>query len=98
VVSWSLRARADLKAIHEHISKDSPINAKTVVREIVGRANLIDQAPRGGRKVPELEDEAIREIPVYSWRVIYQLRDETVFIVTLVHKRRAPAPEQLRPV
>jgi plasmid stabilization system protein ParE len=46
VVSWSLRARTDLKAIHDHISKDSPINAKTVVREIVGRANLIDQTPR----------------------------------------------------
>ncbi len=97
MVRWSLRARADLKAIHAHISKDSPINAKTVAREIVNRANLIDHTPRGGRKVPELEDEAIREIPVYSWRVIYQLRESEVFIVTLVHKRRAPAPEVLRP-
>jgi toxin ParE1/3/4 len=97
MVRWSLRARADLKAIHDFISKDSPINAKTVVREIVTRAHLIDQTPRGGRKVPELDDEAIREIPVYSWRVIYQLRDDAVFIVTLVHKCRAPAPEALRP-
>jgi plasmid stabilization system protein ParE len=87
-----------LKAIHDHISKDSPINAKTVVRELVNRANLIDQTPRGGRKVAELNDESIREIPVYSWRVIYQVRDDAAFIVTLVHKRRAPAPEQLRPV
>ena len=98
MVRWSLRARADLKAIHDFIAKDAPMNARAVVREIVGRANLIDQTPRAGRKVPELEDEAIREIPVYSWRVIYQLRDDAVFIVTVVHKRRAPAPEQLRPV
>jgi plasmid stabilization system protein ParE len=97
VVSWSLRARADLKAIHDHIAKDAPMNARTVVREIVNRANLIDQTPRGGRKVPELDDESIRELPVYSWRVIYQLRETSVFIVTLVHKRRAPAPEALRP-
>jgi toxin ParE1/3/4 len=68
------------------------------VREIVSRANVIDQTPHGGRKVAELNDEAIREIPVYSWRVIYQLRDGAAFIVTVVHKRRAPAAEQLRPV
>jgi toxin ParE1/3/4 len=97
MVRWSLRARTDLKAIHDHIAKDAPMNARSVVREIVNRANLIDQTPRGGRKVPELDDESIRELPVYSWRVIYQLRDDTVFIVTLVHKRRAPAPEALRP-
>jgi ParE toxin of type II toxin-antitoxin system, parDE len=62
----------------------------------VNRANLIDQTLRGSRKAPELDDESIREIPVYSWRVIYQLRHDTLFIVTLVHKRRAPALEALR--
>jgi hypothetical protein len=46
--------------------------------------------------VPELDDPEIREVPAHSWRVIYQLRGEDVFIVTLVHRRRAPAPEQLR--
>jgi toxin ParE1/3/4 len=96
VLRWTQRARADLKAIHDHIRKDSPLNAKSVVREIVHRANLIDQTPRAGRTVPELNDEAIREIPVHAWRVIYQLRDDAVFIITLVHRRRAPAPEQLR--
>ena len=34
MVSWSLRARADLKAIHDYIAKDSPTHAKTVVREL----------------------------------------------------------------
>ncbi len=41
-------------------------------------------------------DPTIREIPIHSWRLIYQLRDEHVFVLTLVHKRRVPAPEQLR--
>ncbi len=93
MVSWSLRARADLRAIYDYIAKDSPTNARAVVREIVNRAYLIDQTPRGGRKVPELDDEAIREIPVHSWRVIYELRQVNVFILTLVHKRRATVPE-----
>jgi addiction module RelE/StbE family toxin len=96
VLRWSARARADLKAIHDYIAKDSPTNAKTVVHEILARAATLPETPRIGRRVPELDDPDIREVPVHSWRVIYQLRGETVFIVTLVHRRRAPAPEQLR--
>jgi toxin ParE1/3/4 len=34
VVNWSQRARADLKAVHDYIAKDSPQNAKVVAREI----------------------------------------------------------------
>jgi plasmid stabilization system protein ParE len=97
VVNWSLRARADLKAIHAFIAKDSPTNALAIVREITERANRIDQTPHIGRTVPELCDATLREIPAVSWRVLYQLRDEQVFIVTLIHKRSSPTPEMLRP-
>ena len=93
---WSQRARADLKASHGHIAKDAPTNAKTVVRDILARATTLPDTPRIGRRVPELDDPDIREVPAHSWRVIYQLRGESVFIVTLVHRRRAPAPEELR--
>jgi toxin ParE1/3/4 len=95
VLRWSARARADLKAIHDHITKDSPRNAKAVVRDILERAEEIPATPRAGRVVPELTDPTIREIPVHAWRVIYQLREQQVFILTLVHKRRVPTPEQL---
>jgi toxin ParE1/3/4 len=75
VVNWSQRARADLKAVHDYIAKDSPQNAKAVAREIRGRADGIEAAPLGGRKVPELNDEQVREIPAYSWRILYHLRE-----------------------
>ncbi|MCC7330595.1 MAG: type II toxin-antitoxin system RelE/ParE family toxin [Gammaproteobacteria bacterium] len=93
---WSQRARADLKAIHDYIAKDSPANAKAVVRDILERATMLPDTPRIGRRVPELDDPEIREVPAHSWRVIYQLRGDEVFIVTLVHRRRAPTPEELR--
>jgi toxin ParE1/3/4 len=93
---WSQRARADLKAIHDYIAKDSAINAKAVVRDILARAAALPETPRIGRRVPELDDPDIREVPAHSWRVIYQLRADAVFIVTLVHRRRAPTPDELR--
>lgn len=93
---WSQRARADLKAIHDYIAKDSAINAKAVVRDILARAATLPETPHIGRRVPELNDPDIREVSAHSWRVIYQLRDDAVFIVTLVHRRRAPTPDELR--
>lgn len=93
---WSQRARVDLKAIHDYIAADSPSNAKAVLRDILARAAALAETPRIGRRVPELEDPDIREVPAHSWRVIYQLRGNEIFIVTLVRRRRAPAPEDLR--
>jgi len=91
VVNWSQRARADLKAVHDYIAKDSLQNAKAVAREIRRRA------PRRPQSPPELNDEQVREIPAYSWRILYHLREGQVFIVTRVHKRRHLEPEQIQP-
>jgi plasmid stabilization system protein ParE len=68
VLRWSARARADLKAIHDYIAKDSPLNAKAVAREILARAATLPETPRVGRIVPELSDADIREVPVHAWR------------------------------
>jgi plasmid stabilization system protein ParE len=91
MVTWTARARADLKAIHDYIAKDSPPNAKRVVREMHRKADTLAETPRLGRVVSELADPDIREIPAYSWRLIYQLREQQVFILTVIHKRRQPS-------
>ncbi len=41
-----------------------------------------------GRVVPELREPELHEISVFSWRILYLVRDDQVFIVTLVHQRR----------
>jgi hypothetical protein len=45
----------------------------------------------------EINDPDLREISAYSWRVIYHLRNNSVFIVTLIHKRRQPGTQDLLP-
>lgn len=97
MVIWTLRARADLKAIHDYIAKDSRQNAKRVAHEIRRKAEALAEPPRIGRKVPELNDPQLREISAYSWRIIYHLREGNVFIVTLIHKRRQPGAADLTP-
>ena len=95
MVKWSRRARADLKAIHDRIALDAPINAKAVAQEIVRKADTLAACPYTGRKVPETNDDRLREIPAYSWRILYHVRDDQVFVVTLMHKRRNPGPEEI---
>jgi len=97
MVIWTPRARADLKAIHDYIAKDSRQNAQRVAREIVRKADTLAEPPRPGRTVPEVNDPDLCEIPAYSWRILYHLRNGTVFIVTLIHKRRQPGAEDLLP-
>lgn len=88
MVTWTARARADLKASHDYIAKDSPINAKSVVREILRKADTLAVFPHIGRKVPEIDRPDLREISAHSWRIIYQVKLGQVFVVTLIHKRR----------
>jgi toxin ParE1/3/4 len=88
VVKWSRRARADLRAIHDYIAKDAPLNAKPVVQEIRRKAESVIELPYLGRKVPEVNDEQLREVPCHSWRIFYHVRNSEVFIVTIIHKRR----------
>jgi plasmid stabilization system protein ParE len=97
MVIWTARARADLKAIHDYIAKDSPQSAKRVVREMHRKAAGLAETPHLGRVVPELEDPDIREIPAYSWRLIYQLREQRVFVLTVIHKRRQPGAAEIAP-
>lgn len=95
MVKWTRHARSDLKAIHDYIAKDAPINAKTVVRDIARKAETLAEFPHFGKKIPELNEEHLREIPVHSWRILYHLRNREVFIVTVIHKRRLLQPEQV---
>ncbi len=94
---WTPRARADLKTIHDYIAKDSRQNAKRVAHEIRRKADTLAEPPRPGRTVPEINDPSLREISAYSWRIIYHLRNDNVFIVTLIHKRRQPGAEDFLP-
>ncbi|MCP5014682.1 MAG: type II toxin-antitoxin system RelE/ParE family toxin [Ketobacter sp.] len=94
MVIWTPRARNDLKAIHDYIAQDAPINAKKVTRDILDKATtLADLPPLSGKIVREVNDESLREISIHSWRIIYHLRDQQIYIITLVHKRRMVTPK-----
>jgi len=87
-VVWSRRASQDLAAIADYIAADSPTYAGIVVKKVVHQARALARFPRSGRKVPEFDNENIRELLVYSYRVIYRLEEPEVVIAAVIHGRR----------
>lgn len=72
-VVWTSRATDDLYAIYESLSVFSDTRAETVTEEIINQVFLLEQFPRIGRVVPELNLETIRELIVHQYRVVYSI-------------------------
>jgi len=69
-IVWSSRAAQDLDSITDYIAADSPAYAGVVLKNIVHQTRILARFPQAGRKVPEFDDENIRELVVYSYRII----------------------------
>jgi len=88
MVIWSEPAKADLRSIHDFIAHDSHHYAKKVTQDIQEKTDVLDELPKVGKKVPELSDENVRELSLYSYRIIYEVKVQGVFVLAVVHKRR----------
>jgi len=88
VVNWSEPARSDLRSIHDFIAHDSIHYAKKVTQDIREKIDTICKLPKTGKIVPELNNENIREIPLYSYRIIYEIQNQDIFVLAVIHKRR----------
>lgn len=89
MVIWTTPAKADLKDVYNYIAKDSRFYAKKVVQEVREKAEQADQHPMTGKIVPEVGDEAIREFHLYSYRIIYEIKNtDNKEVLAVVHKRQ----------
>ena len=93
-VIWSPKAVHQVNQIGEYISEDSPFHAKRVVAMIVRATRRLAVFPESGAVVPEFGDSSIREIHVFSYRILYRVRAEIqeVHILGVVHGRQLLDP------
>lgn len=87
-LEWSEEALEDIESIATYIEKDSPAYAKSVVSKFFEKAEILKDFTELGRKVPEIDDISIREIFVYSYRLIYKINEDTVLFVAIIHGKR----------
>lgn len=65
-----------------------PRHARLFVNRIRQAAQSLAAFPNLGRRVPDLDDPALREIIVRSYRIMYRVEDGDVFIAAVVHGAR----------
>jgi plasmid stabilization system protein ParE len=93
-VAWSSSALEDVEAIAIYISRDSISYAAAVVKKILDSTNSLKDFPFLGRVVPEFEDENIREVFAYSYRIVYRIQGELITIASVIHGKRLLISEQ----
>ena len=89
---WSPRSIRDLDAICEYIARDSGHYARLVGQRIVEAVERIPDFPKAGGVVPEYDDENLRERFVFSYRIIYRLKNNAIELVTIFHPARQLPP------
>ena len=70
--------------------------AKRVSEELVRKTLGLDELPRQGRMVPELNEDAVRELSLYSYRILYEIKsDDDIEVLAVIHKRRHLEAEEM---
>jgi toxin ParE1/3/4 len=87
-INWTNQALSDLQAIGDFIARDAPVFAQIFVDKVFETVERLENFPRSGRIVPEINQDRIREIILGSYRVVYLLDEDEVNILTVFHTSR----------
>jgi addiction module RelE/StbE family toxin len=90
-IQWTTNAKEDLLNIVEYIKNDSPSVANEIYMKIRKKAQSSDFFPLKGRVLPELQKEGItlyREVIASTWRIIYKIGSDTVYIMAILDSRQ----------
>jgi plasmid stabilization system protein ParE len=74
-----------VEAIASYIASDSPFYAGSVVRRIIDLTRTLEKFPFAGRKLLEFEDENLREVIAYSYRIIYRVEAAEIIVAAVIH-------------
>jgi hypothetical protein len=59
-----------------------------VVHDIIEKVDVLRELPKLVRKAPEIGEEKVRELGMYSYRIMYEQIGETIYIRGVSHRRR----------
>jgi toxin ParE1/3/4 len=87
-VRFTEQAQSELDAIIEYYERIGADDFAEVFEEkVIEKIRPLEQFPQMGRIVPEIGDEAIREVIYRTYRIVYVVDrdDEAVDVLTIFH-------------
>lgn len=87
-IIWSSLAIERASEIAEYIAQDSVSAAENWINIVFEKVEQLKQFPNSGRMVPEIENESIRELTYVNYRIVYQVEEKQVNILTIRHGKQ----------
>lgn len=88
-IIWSYKSYEDFQNIVEFIAKDSEHYASLTAKKIWREIRRIERNPKEARMVPEAGYlENIREFIVGNYRIIFKLKNNQAYLLTIHHNSR----------
>ena len=87
-VIWTDPAALDVENIRDYIARDSTLYAARFCDKLVNSVTGLARSPRSGGRVLEFDVDHYREIVVWPYRVIYEIRGEDCYVVAVIHGSR----------
>lgn len=87
---WTSHARDNLREIVSYIWNDNPPAARKIKARIEGLATRVARHPFMGR--PGAIAGTREAVPHPSYRIVYQIDENTIFILAVIHTARQWPP------
>ncbi len=87
-IEWTPSAIYDARSLRDYIAHDSEAYADRFVQRIIEAVVVAASFPLSGRKVPEANDDAIREILYHKYRLIYRVEPARILVLMVIHGGR----------
>jgi toxin ParE1/3/4 len=84
-IIWTETAIQDIQDIAEYIAKDSVRYAEITALELFEAVDILEKHPKAGVKVPEFNEEAIRQLIRGNYRIVYIIIDDYRIDILTVH-------------
>ena len=81
VIRWASKALLDITEICNYVAQNNPRSADALAEEIERSVNALLKDPYIGRKIPEYNQEHLRERIVKTNRVLYRITPEQIEIL-----------------
>ena len=72
-VILSPKAIEDLEAIVRYVAAESPQAARKIGQQLIEKTKELSQYPLRGQRVPEFDDENIRQLIIRPYRIVYRV-------------------------
>jgi toxin ParE1/3/4 len=85
---WTELSRNQLRAIHDHIARDSEFNARRFVARLKSKVQNLRRFWFNGSMIERYQREDLREIYFGNYRISYQIFDDRIEVISVINGAR----------